>query len=116
VALGVDLFDCVMPTRLARHGTAMTSAGRLSVKAARQAGDDGPLDPSCPCRVCARYSRGFLRHLLVVGEPTGGRLLTVHNLAWVSRLFESIRSAIAAGTLGKVRKEVAAGWEPGALR
>jgi queuine tRNA-ribosyltransferase len=116
VALGVDLFDCVMPTRLARHGTAMTSAGRLSVKAARQATDDGPLDEECPCRVCSRYTRGFLRHLLLVGEPTGGRLLTLHNLAWVSRLFESIRSAVAAGALAKVRKEVAAGWEPGALR
>ncbi len=116
VALGVDLFDCVMPTRLARHGTAMTSAGRLSVKAARQAMDDRPLDEECPCPVCSRYSRGFLRHLLVVGEPTGGRLLTIHNLAWVSRLFETIRSAIAAGALAKVRKQVAAEWEPGALR
>lgn len=113
VALGVDMFDCVLPTRLARHGTALTSAGRLSVKAARNARQDGPLDPDCSCRVCARFSAGYLRHLLGVGEPSAGRLLTVHNLAWMLDLFERIRDSIGGGTINRLRAEVAEGWERG---
>lgn len=116
VALGVDMFDCVLPTRLARHGTALTSTGRLSVRAARYARDDGPLDQACGCPVCARWSRGYLRHLLVVGEPTAGRLLTRHNLAWLIGLVRSIRKAIVAGTLDELRAAIGATWEPGMVR
>ncbi len=116
VALGVDMFDCVLPTRLARHGTALTSTGRFQVKAARHARDDQPLDASCPCPVCARYSRGYLRHLFVVGEPTAGRLLTLHNLAWLLELVRSIRSAILAGRLDALRRQVAVHWATGVVR
>jgi queuine tRNA-ribosyltransferase len=116
VALGVDMFDCVLPTRLARHGTALTSGGRYQVRAARHAADDQPLDPACGCRVCARFSRGYVRHLLVASEPTGGRLLSIHNLFWLLGLVERARQAIGLGTLAAVRTEVAAIWEPGSLR
>lgn len=111
VARGVDMFDCVLPTRLARHGTALTAAGRFQVKAARYATDDGPLDPDCPCPVCARWGRGYLRHLFSVGEPTAGRLLTIHNLSWLLAFVARIREAIGTGTLGALRAEVAAVWE-----
>jgi queuine tRNA-ribosyltransferase len=108
VARGVDLFDCVLPTRLARHGHVLTGEGRLALRNARFATDDGPLDPSCGCSTCARWSRGFLRHLLLVGEPTGPRLVTVHNLAWVLDLVRRTREAIAEGRLAALRNEVAA--------
>ncbi|MDQ6839225.1 MAG: tRNA guanosine(34) transglycosylase Tgt [Actinomycetota bacterium] len=111
VALGVDMFDCVLPTRLARHGTALTGTGRLSVRAAASAVDDNPLDADCGCRVCARHSRGYLRHLLVVGEPTAGRLLSIHNITWVQELMARAAQAIRAGTLKELRGIVAAHWE-----
>jgi queuine tRNA-ribosyltransferase len=116
VALGVDMFDCVLPTRLARHGNALTSKGRLSVRAAAQAGHDGPLDEACGCRVCARFSRGYLRHLLTVGEPTAGRLLTIHNLSWMLDLFERIREAIKLGSLAQLTFQVGEPWSPRPLR
>lgn len=116
VSLGVDMFDCVLPTRLARHGTALTSSGRLSVRAARHAADDGPLDGACDCQVCARFSRGYLRHLLNVGEPAAGRLLTIHNLTWMLDLFERIRESVTAGTLTRLRRQVAEAWDPRPLR
>jgi queuine tRNA-ribosyltransferase len=116
VALGVDMFDCVLPTRLARHGTALTSRGRYQVRAARHATADGPLDPVCPCRVCARFSRAYIRHLLMVGEPTGGRLVTIHNLSWLLALVAEARAAIGTGTLAALRASVAARWKPGSLR
>jgi queuine tRNA-ribosyltransferase len=113
VGLGVDMFDCVLPTRLARHGTALTSAGRYQLRGARYAADDQPLDPKCACRVCARFSRGYLRHLLVTNEPTGGRLLSIHNLAWLLDVVDQARAAIRGGSLAGLRAEVAAVWEPG---
>ena len=116
VALGIDMFDCVLPTRLARHGTALTGGGRVQLKGNRFARDDGPVDPGCACTTCRRYSAGYLRHLLVVGEPTGGRLLTVHNLAWVLALVERIRTAIGDGTLAALRKELAEAWNGRSLR
>jgi queuine tRNA-ribosyltransferase len=110
VARGVDMFDCVLPTRLARHGTVLTSAGRLKLRNARHADDPGPLDPACGCPVCARWSRGYLRHLLAVAEPTAPRLLTLHNVAWTFALVDRIRAAIRAGTLASLRADVAAAW------
>lgn len=110
IALGVDLFDCVLPTRFARHGTVLTTAGRYNLKAAVNATDDGPLDDTCPCPVCARWSRGYLRHLLMVSEPTGPRLLTLHNLAWTFALVASARRAIRGGTLDALRSDIAAVW------
>ena len=110
VALGVDQFDCVMQTRLGRHGTALTGAGRLSVKAARHGDEDGPIDDRCPCAVCARHSRGYLRHLFAVGEPTASRLVTWHNVAWTLDLLARLRTSIADGTFDTVRTEVLAAW------
>lgn len=110
VALGVDQFDCVMQTRLGRHGTALTSTGRFQAKAARNAELDEPLDTSCPCEVCSRHSRGYIRHLLQVGEPTASRLLSVHNVAWTIDLMNQMRAAIAAGTFDRLRAETLAIW------
>jgi queuine tRNA-ribosyltransferase len=112
VALGVDMFDCVLPTRLARHGTALSTSGRYQVRGARYAADQQPLDPKCGCRVCARFSRGYIRHLLLANEPTGGRLLSIHNLAWLLAVVERARDAIRSRTLDAMRAEVAAIWEP----
>ena len=110
IALGVDQFDCVLPTRLARHGTVLTAAGRMQLRNAANAADDGPLDPTCPCPVCGRWSRAYLRHLLMVAEPTAPRLLTLHNLAFLLDLVSRARQAIVAGTLGALRAEVAGVW------
>jgi queuine tRNA-ribosyltransferase len=115
VARGIDMFDCVLPTRLGRHGTILTAAGRLNLRNLRFAEDAGPLDPACGCPVCARWSRGYLRHLLMVDEPTAPRLLTLHNVTWTFDLVRRMRSAIAAGTLADLRSDIAAVWQPGAL-
>ncbi|MDP8976722.1 MAG: tRNA guanosine(34) transglycosylase Tgt [Actinomycetota bacterium] len=110
VALGMDMFDCVWPTRLARHGTVLTSEGRLHLRNAAYARDPGPLDPACPCPVCARWSRAYLRHLLMVGERGAGRLITLHNLAWTLAVVAAAREAVKAGRWAAVRQEVAATW------
>ena len=110
VALGVDMFDCVLPTRLARHGTALTSTGRLNVRSGVMAGETEPLQAGCPCPVCARWSRAYLRHLVTVGEPSAGRLLTIHNLAWTMALLARTRQAVVEGSLGRLRDELAAAW------
>ena len=110
VGLGVDLFDCVLPTRLARHGTILTAAGRINLRNAAYADAEEPLDPACGCEVCRRWSRGFLRHLVQVGEPTGLRLTTLHNLSWTFGLVGRLRAAIEAGTFAAVRAEVLSTW------
>ncbi len=110
VALGVDQFDCVAPTRLARHGTVLTAEGRLNLRNARFARDAGPLDPTCTCSTCARWSRGYLRHLLSVGEPTGWRLVSIHNLAWTLALMDRVAEAIEHGSLDGLRRELAERW------
>lgn len=108
IALGIDLFDCVLPTRFARHGTILSAAGRYNLKRAENADDSTPLDAGCDCPVCARWSRAYLRHLLVVDEPTAPRLLTIHNLWWTLRLVEEVRAAVEAGSLDAVRSRVRA--------
>ncbi len=110
VALGVDLFDCVLPTRLARHGTVLTSAGRFHLRNAAFAADAGPLDQACPCPVCQRWSRAYLRHLLRTGDPGAARLLSLHNLAWTLALVARARAALLTGELHRVRADVAAAW------
>jgi queuine tRNA-ribosyltransferase len=97
VRLGVDLFDCVAPTRAGRHGTAFTSVGRVNVYTARYADDAGPLDPACGCATCATYSRGYLRHLIKSDELLGRTAVSVHNLAYLHGLLARARSAIVAG-------------------
>jgi queuine tRNA-ribosyltransferase len=110
VNLGIDMFDCVLPSRHARHGTLLTAEGRLNLKNARFARDPEPPDPGCPCSTCARWSRGYLRHLLQVNEPTAGRLLTVHNMAWTFDLVRRMRAAIGDGTFQSLRRDVLAVW------
>ncbi|WP_436796221.1 tRNA guanosine(34) transglycosylase Tgt [Actinospongicola halichondriae] len=107
IALGVDMFDCVLPTRFGRHGTLLTSEGRLNIKNRRFADDDGPLDPDCACSTCTRYSRAYIRHLVNVNEPTAARLSTIHNLAWTLRLTERARAAVQAGSMDSLRSEMA---------
>ena len=94
VERGVDMFDCVEPTRIARHGMAMTSEGRLSIKNARFERDFGPLDPKCDCYTCRTYSRAYLRHLFKEGETLSQMLLSEHNLRFLSHMCENIRTAI----------------------
>jgi queuine tRNA-ribosyltransferase len=115
VGLGVDMFDCVLPTRLGRHGTMLTSIGRLNLRNQRFATDTGPIDDACSCRVCARWSRGYLRHLLSVDEPTAPRLLTIHNMHWTLELVRRVRRAIADGSLAALRAELAEHWPDGAI-
>jgi queuine tRNA-ribosyltransferase len=112
VALGIDQFDCVAPTRAARHGSMWTTAGRLNLCNAVHARDDGPLDPDCPCPTCARWSRGYLRHLLAVGEPSAWRLCSIHNLTFVLGLMDEARAAIASGTLDALVARTRTVWDP----
>jgi queuine tRNA-ribosyltransferase len=110
VGLGVDQFDCVMQTRIGRHGTALTEHGRLHIKNAKWALSDEPIDADCPCEVCARHSRGYIRHLFQVGEPTAARLLSLHNVAWTLQLMDRMRAAIQSGTFDRLRRDVLATW------
>lgn len=110
VALGVDQFDCVMQTRLGRHGTALTSTGKLHLKNARHITDESPIDEECSCEVCQRHSRGYIRHLLQVGEPTASRLISLHNVAWTLNLMGEMRQAIRAGAFEELRRRVLAVW------
>jgi queuine tRNA-ribosyltransferase len=98
VSRGIDMFDCVMPTRNGRNGTLFTSQGRVNIKNLRFRLDDGPLDPECACYTCKTFSRGYLRHLFLAGEITGLRLLSLHNIAYYLKLASDMRSAIEAGT------------------
>ncbi len=95
--LGIDMMDCVLPTRAARHGLLFTSEGKISIKQARYASDPGPLDPKCGCRVCARYSRAYLRHLYASNEVLAQVLNTVHNLSFYLDTMRSVRHSIALG-------------------
>ena len=98
-AMGVDMMDCVLPTRAARHGLLFTSEGRMNIKNARYAKDQLPPDPRCSCRVCSRYTRAYLRHLYVAAEPLAGVLNTVHNLAFYLDTMRAVRHAIKLGDL-----------------
>jgi queuine tRNA-ribosyltransferase len=99
IVRGVDLFDCVAPTRHGRTGAAFTRDGRVNVENARFAEDDRPLDPECGCAVCATWSRAYLRHLFKSGEMLGPRLLSHHNVAFLTDLVAESRTAIEAGEL-----------------
>jgi queuine tRNA-ribosyltransferase len=96
-AMGIDMMDCVLPTRAARHGLLFTSEGRVSIKQARYAQDESPLDPKCPCRVCQRYSRAYLRHLYAANEVLAQVLNTVHNLSFYLDTMRAVRQSIPLG-------------------
>ncbi|MGK2956932.1 MAG: tRNA guanosine(34) transglycosylase Tgt [Acidimicrobiales bacterium] len=110
VALGVDMFDCVLPTRLARHGTLLSSTGKVKLRRAEYGTSDEPPDLNCACPVCQRWSKGYLRHLLMVGEVTGGRLCTIHNVWWTLQLMKDMRVAIAQGRFEVFRNKVFDVW------
>ena len=105
VIRGIDLFDCVMPTRHARTGWLFTSFGRVVIKNAQYARDESPIDPACECYTCRRFSRAYLRHLFMAQETLALRLNTIHNLHYYLRLMEQIRQAIREGRLLKYREE-----------
>jgi queuine tRNA-ribosyltransferase len=104
VARGIDMFDCVMPTRNARNGQLFTSEGRVNIKNARYAEDDRPLDPACGCYTCRHHSRAYLRHLYLAGEMTAGALNTLHNLSFYLDTMRRIRDAIAFRTFDTFRQ------------
>jgi len=106
IEAGIDLFDCVVPTRLARHGTLVTSRGYLTVRNAAFAEDLGPPDPGCGCRTCRTHSRAYLRHLFKAGEVLALRLASHHNLHYVISLLERARRAVARGALADLIEEV----------
>lgn len=105
VALGVDMFDCVAPTRLARHGTALTRTGRFALKAGSRKAETGPIEEGCSCAACAGFSRAYVRHLLNAGEILGMRLLTIHNLHCLLQLLRDARAALENGTFGAFLSE-----------
>jgi queuine tRNA-ribosyltransferase len=118
VGLGIDTFDCAMPTRLGRHGVALVpdpdKRWRVDLTAGRFKDDDGPIMDGCPCPACAAgFTRGYVRYLVHARELTGMRLLTIHNLAFVSRLMAELRGAILAGVLPQVQAALRAGAAPG---
>jgi queuine tRNA-ribosyltransferase len=94
--MGVDMMDCVLPTRAARHGLLFTSEGRLNIKGKKYAEDQGPADPNCDCMVCRRYSRAYLRHLMHAGEALSGTLNSIHNLAYYLGIMKRVRASLAA--------------------
>lgn len=110
VNCGVDQFDCVLQTRLGRHGTALTSAGRVNLKRAEFTESDDSIDATCSCMVCTRHSRGFIRHLFQVGEPTASRLVSFHNVAWTISLMDQMRRSIIDGTFVQLRQDILAIW------
>jgi len=105
VAAGIDMFDCVMPTRNARNGMYFTSRGRLSIKQARFREDPGPVDEDCGCYTCRNFSRAYLRHLFVANEILSSVLATLHNLFFYHQLMAEMRAAITAGELGRFKRE-----------
>ncbi len=110
IAMGFDMFDCVLPTRNARNGCAFTSEGRISIKNAVHARDSAPLDPNCRCRPCRSHSRAYLRHLYLSGEILAARALTEHNLHFYANLMRGAQAAIESRNFKAYASEVSAGW------
>ena len=111
VLRGVDMFDCVMPTRNARNGYLFTSTGIVKIRNAAHRADNAPIDEACECYACANFSRAYLHHLFRCGEMLAGMLMTLHNLHYYHRLMARLRAAIEAGTLADLARTVAGGWE-----
>ena len=108
VALGIDMMDCVLPTRSARHGCLYTSQGRVLIKNARYSNDSRPIDEKCGCAVCQRYSRAYLRHLYLAGETLAAILNTHHNIYFYLDIMRGIREAIRFGKLERFRSDLQA--------
>lgn len=112
IAAGVDMFDCVMPTRNARNGQLFTSQGKITIRNARYALDTSPLDPKCPCETCSTYTRSYLRHLFITQEILYCRLATLHNLSYYLRLMRQAREAILSQSLDVFLKDQFSLWSP----
>lgn len=110
VARGVDMFDCVLPTRIARNGTAFTEHGTINLKNACHTVDETPIEAGCACYACSHFSRAYLRHLVKAEEILGLRLVTLHNLHFYLRLMERVRAALEAGTFAEFRRGFVAGY------
>ena len=102
---GIDMCDCVLPTRIARHGTALTSHGKLVVRNATYEHDFTPLDPECDCYACKNYTRAYIRHLIKANEILGIRLLSIHNIKFLTNLMDKVRIEIENDNLGSFRDE-----------
>jgi queuine tRNA-ribosyltransferase len=109
VGRGIDMFDCVMPTRNARNGGVFTSQGKMVIKNAKYAQDESPLDPACSCPVCRRYSRSYIRHLLLAGEMLGAILTSQHNLHFYIDRMRKIRQSLLSGAFSEFHSRARAG-------
>jgi queuine tRNA-ribosyltransferase len=116
VARGIDIFDCVLPTRLARHHSAFAPEGRLNMMNATFARDERPMDETCDCYACRTFTRAYIRHLIVAKELLAGTLISIHNLRALIRLMESIRGYIADGSFQSRVPELLAQWANNARR
>ena len=104
-ARGIDMFDCVLPTRIARNGTAMTFEGDITIRNAKYKEDFSPVEEGCDCYCCRNYSRAYVRHLINTDEIFGGRLLSIHNIRFLHRVMENIKQAIREDRLLDYRDE-----------
>jgi len=112
IARGIDMFDCVMPTRVARNGGAFTKTGVINLRAGKYKADFRPIEPDCTCYACKNFTRAYIRHLVNVEEILGARLLTVHNLVLYMRVIKEVRQAIAEGYFEEYRREFLAHYRP----
>jgi queuine tRNA-ribosyltransferase len=110
VLRGVDMFDCVLPTRSGRNGQAFTRHGTLNLRNARHAEDSAPLDETCHCPACRRFSRAYLHHAVKSGEIIAAMLLTWHNLTYYQNVMDELRSAIAVGRIGEAAEKITAAY------
>ena len=108
VSLNIDMFDCVLPTRLARHGTLMTSQGRINIRKAKYKDDFTPLDPKCDCYACRNYTKAYLNHLARADEGFGTRLFSIHNVRFLLKLMEDVRTAIKEDRFAAFRDQTLA--------
>jgi queuine tRNA-ribosyltransferase len=113
IAAGIDMFDCVLPTRCARNGLLFTSRGKLTIRNARFAANGAPVDPACGCYTCRTFTRAYLRHLFKSEEILGLRLNTIHNVSYYLALMAEARQAIEARRFGAFRRERLAAWSAG---
>jgi queuine tRNA-ribosyltransferase len=116
VLRGIDMFDCVLPTRSGRNGQAFTRTGAFNLRNARHAGDDSPLDDACRCPACRQFSRAYLHHVVKSGEIIASMLLTWHNLTYYQDLMAQLRGAIASGTVQEAAKEIAVAYSREAVK
>ena len=112
IARGIDMFDCVLPTRIARNGTAFTDEGTINLKNAQFAMDKNPIELGCECYACRNFARGYLRHLIKAEEILGLRLVSLHNLHYYLNLMKRVRAALEAGSFDELRRAFVKNYRP----